>query len=84
MNLGFASNDVVRLSWKYGAEEDKRIVRLTNDVIWAYVTAVARRHLYCYLDRLRENAKYCDANPVIFIQPSGETPVIETGERLGT
>ena len=72
MNLPYASDDVVWMSWKYGAEEDVRILRYTNEVIGAYVTAGARIHLYRYLDRLRENAMYCDTVCVIYFQPSGE------------
>jgi len=56
MNLVFANDDVVWISWKYGAEEDVPSMRHTNELIGAYVTAGARIHLYRYLDRLRENA----------------------------
>jgi len=59
-NLVFASDDVVWISWKYGGEEDVPSLRHTNEVIGAYLTAGARIHLYRYLDRLRENAMYCD------------------------
>jgi len=72
-NLAFASDDVVYISWKRGAEEDVHNLRHTNDVIGAYVTAGTRIHLYRYLDGLRENAMYCDTDSVIYIQPRGET-----------
>ena len=38
MNLVFASEDVVYISWKRGAEEDVPILRHTSEVIGAYVT----------------------------------------------
>ena len=71
LNLAFFSNDVVWISWKYGVEEDVPILRYTNDVIGVYVTAVARIRLYRYLDRLRENALYCDTDSVIYILQKG-------------
>ena len=51
-NFVFASDDVVWLSWKRGAEEDVPSLRHTNEVIGAYVTAGARIYLYRFLDRL--------------------------------
>jgi len=84
MNLAFASDDVVYISWKRGTEEDVPYLRHTNEVIGAYVTAGARIHLYRYLDRLGENAMHFDTDSVIYIQPSGETSLIETGDKLGT
>jgi len=56
MNLAFASDDVVYMSWNRGAEEDLPYLRHTNEVIGAYFTDEAMIHLYRYLDRLRENA----------------------------
>jgi len=38
--------------------------------------------LYRYLDRLRENAIYCDRNSVIYIQQQDEPALIETGDKL--
>jgi len=55
----------------------------TNEVIGAYVTAGARIHLYSFLDRLQENANFCNPDSVIFIQPSGEPWPIATGDKLG-
>ena len=55
----------------------------TNEVIGAYVTAGARIYLYSFLDRLQENAIYCDTDYVIYIQPSVEPWAIATGEKLG-
>ena len=52
-------------------------------MIGVYVTAGARIYLYCYLDRLGENAMYCDTDSVIYIQPIGEPSLIETGDQLG-
>jgi len=74
MNLVFANDDVVWISWKYRAEEDEPSLRHTNEEIVAYVFAVARNHLYDYLDRLRENAIYCDTDSVIYTQTNGEEP----------
>jgi len=55
-------------------------LRHTNVVIGAYVTADARIHLYSFLDRLQENAIYCDPYSVIFIQPSAEPwPIANRG-----
>jgi len=82
-NLIFASDDVVWLSWKRGVEENLPNLRHTNEVIGAYVTAGARVHLYRYLDRLRENAIYCDTDSVIYVQPRDEPALIETGDKLG-
>jgi len=84
MNLAFASGDVVYISWKRGVEEDVPNLRHSNDVIGAYVTAGVRIHHYRYLGRLRENAMYCDTDSVIYIQPRGEPPLIETGTNWGT
>jgi len=53
MNLVFASDYLVWISWKYGAEEDAIRLLHSNEVIGIYVTAGARIHLYRYLDRLR-------------------------------
>jgi len=39
-NLVFASDDLVWLSWKRGAEEDVVNLRHTHKVIGAYITAV--------------------------------------------
>ena len=52
MNLVFASDDVVWITWKYGPEEQVPSLRHTNEVIGAYVTASARIRLYRYFNRL--------------------------------
>ena len=65
------------------AEENVASLPNTNEVIGAYVPAATRIHLYSFLDRLEENAIYCDTNSVIFIQPSGESWPIATGDKLG-
>ena len=83
MNLVFASDNEVWISWNYGAEEHVPSLRHTNEVIGAKFIAGARIHLYRYLDRIRENAMYCDTDSVIYIQPRGEPPLIETGDKLG-
>ena len=69
-NLAFASDDVFRLWWKISEEERVPNLRHTKEVIGAYVTAGARIFMYGFLDRLQENAIYCDSDSVIFIQPS--------------
>ena len=83
MNLEFASDDVVYISWRSGSEEDVNKLRHTNEAIGAYVTARARIHLYCYLDHLGKNAMYCDMDSVLYIQPMGEPPLMETEDKLG-
>ena len=82
-NLAFGNDDVVWLSWKVSAEEYVPNLTHNNEVIGAYVTAGATIHLYSFLDRLQENAFYCDTDSVIFIQPSGEPWPIATREKLG-
>ena len=83
MNLAFASDDVVRIAWKYGAEEQVPSLLHTTEVIGAYLTAGARIHLYRYLHRLGENGTYCDTDSVICIQPRDRPPLIETWDKLG-
>ena len=39
--------------------------------------------LYRYLDTLQDKALYCDTDSVIYVQPKGEPPLIETGDNLG-
>ena len=82
-SLIFASDDVVWSSWRYIEEERIPNLRHTNEAIGAYVTAGARLHLYKYLDKLQERAIYCDTDSVIFVQPSAESPLVETGDTLG-
>jgi len=69
INLVFANDDVVWISWKFTDKERVPSLRQTNEVIGAYVTAGARINLYRHLERLQENAIYCDTGSVIFIQP---------------
>jgi len=59
-NLAFASDEVVLVCWKLSAEEYVHNPPHTNEVIGAYVIAGARIHMYNFLDRLQENAIYCD------------------------
>ena len=57
------------------------ILRHTNEVIEAYVTAGARILLYRCLDQLRENIMYCDNDVVLYVQPKGDVlHLIETGD----
>jgi len=83
MNLVFASDFVVWISWKYGAEENVPSLRHTKEVIGPYVTAEARIQLYRYLARLIEKEIYCDTDSAIYIQPRDEPQLIETGDKLG-
>ena len=78
----FASDDLVWTSWPYIADEKVPNLRHTNEVIGAYVTAGARIHLYKYVDRLQRRALYCDTDSVIYIQPTAEPPLVETGDSL--
>jgi hypothetical protein len=41
----FATDDMVSISWQYSSEEHVPILRHTNEVIGAFVTAGARIHL---------------------------------------
>ena len=82
-SLVFASDDVVLASWRFVEVEDIPSLRHTNEVIGAYVTVGARLHLYKYLDKLQERAIYCDTDSVLFVQPSAESPLVETGDNLG-
>jgi len=84
MNLAFASDDIAYISWKYGAEEAVPNLRHTKEVIGVYLTAGARIHLHRYLDRLEENAMYCDTDSVIYFQPKGDgtTKLIQTGNKF--
>ena len=40
-------------------------------------------HLYGYLDKLKENALYCDTDSVIFVQPRDEVAMVQRGDCLG-
>ncbi len=80
--LVFANDDVVCASWRYIAEENVPNLRHTNEVIGAYVIAGARIHLCGYLDSLQERALYCHTDSVIYIQPTAEPPLFQTGDCL--
>ena len=82
-NLAFANDDVFWISWNHAAVEDVPNLRHTNEVIFAYVTAGARILLYRYLDRLGEKSIYRDTESLIYIQPTDEPGLIETGDKLG-
>jgi len=83
LNMMFASEDVVCISWQFSSEERVASLRHTNGVIGAFVTAGARIHLYSYLDRLQDKAIYCDTDSVLYIQPAGEPALVKTGDNLG-
>jgi len=68
MNLLFASDEVVWVSWRFAQEEQLPCLRHTNVVIGAYVTAGARLRLYLYLDKLQERALYYNTDSAIYIQ----------------
>jgi hypothetical protein len=82
-SLMFASDEVVWVSWRFTDEEKIPNLKHTNEVLGAYVTAGARLRLYHFLDRLQENAIYCDTDSIIFIQKKCEPPMIECGDSLG-
>jgi hypothetical protein len=84
VNLLFASDHVVWISWKYAAEVKIPNLPHTNEVIGAYVTAGARIHLYAYLDRLQERAIYTDTNFFIYLQDEADPPLIDCGDKLGS
>jgi hypothetical protein len=79
-NLAFASDDVVKLSWKHSTEERMPNLRHSIEVIVPYVKAEARTLRYGFLDRLRENRIYCVTDSVVFIQPRAEPWPIATGK----
>ena len=82
MNLVFANNELVSISWKYGLEEHVPSLRHTNEVIGTYVTAGARIHLP--LSRTAEGERdFFDTDSLIYIQPRNEPQLIETGDNLG-
>ena len=82
--LVFSSGNEVWLSWKLSAEERFPDPRHNNKVSGAYVTGGARIHLYVFLDRLQENAIYCNKDSVIFIQTSAEPCSIAKGDNFET
>jgi hypothetical protein len=83
VNMMFASDDVVWISWQYFSEEHVPSLRNTNEVIGAFLKAGARIHLYSYLDRLNDKAIYQDTDSVIYVQPVDKHPLVETDDRLG-
>ena len=82
-SLVFARDVIVWASWPFIQENDILNLRHTHEVIGAYITAGARLHLYNYLDRLQERVIYCDTDSVLFVQPSAEFTLVETGDNLG-
>jgi hypothetical protein len=80
-SLLFASEQVVWVIWRYA--EDVPNLRHTNEIVGAYVTTGGRMQLYRYLDALQDKALYCDTDSVIYVQPKGEPPLIESGDSLG-
>ena len=81
-NLVFTSDDEVRTSWRFVAEEEIPSLRHTNEIIGAYVTAGDRLHLYSYLDTLQERAIYCDTDSVVYVQPREGPALVESGDNL--
>jgi len=79
----FANDDVVWVTWKYTTENRVPSLRHTNDVDGAHVTAGARIHLYRYLDKLQENAIYCDKVSIIFAESRDHSELVQTGDNLG-
>jgi hypothetical protein len=83
VSLLFANYQVVWVSWRNAEDERVPILRRTNHIVGAFVTAGGRMQLYRYLDTLQDKALYCDTDSVIYVQPKSEPPLIETGESLG-
>jgi len=54
INLVFANDEVVWVTWEFIADDRVPSLRHTNEVKGAYVTAVARIYLYRYLDLLQK------------------------------
>jgi hypothetical protein len=82
--LMFASDEVVWVSWRFTDEEKIPNLKYTNEVLLgAYVTAGARLRLYHFLDKVQENAPYCDTDSIIFVRKESEPPLIECGDSLG-
>jgi hypothetical protein len=82
-NLLFASVAVFWSSWRYTDEENIPILRHTNEVIGAFVTACAHLHLYSCLDRLQEKPLYCNTDSVFYVQRENEPALIPCGDKLG-
>jgi hypothetical protein len=82
-SLIFASDEVVWVSWRYSDEEQVPNLKHTNEVLGAYVTAGARLRLYHFLDKVQENALYCDTDSIIYVQKKREITMIECGDSLG-
>ena len=78
----FPSVDIVWVSWRYIEEENVPNLRRT-EFNGAYVTVGARIHLYGYIDALEERALYCETDSVIYIKPTAEPPLVQTGVCLG-
>jgi hypothetical protein len=81
--LLFASDEVVWVSWRNSGEEQVLNLKHTNEVLGACVTAGARLRLYHFLDKVQENALYCDTDSVIYVQKESNPPMIECGDSLG-
>ena len=84
VNLLFARDHVVWVSWKYAAEERIPNLPHTNEVLGSFVTAGARIQLYAYLDQLQERAIFTNTDSIIYIQKDDEPPLIECGDKLGS
>jgi hypothetical protein len=82
-SMQFASENVVRIAWRYADADSVPNLPHNNDVIGSFVTAGARIHLYGYLDRLGDRALYCDTDSVIYVHPKNQPSLVETGDRLG-
>jgi hypothetical protein len=82
VNLLFASDHVVWISWTYAAEGKIPNLPHTNEGIGSFATAGARIHLYAYLDNLQERAIYTDTDSIIYIHDDAEHPVIDCGDEL--
>lgn len=75
------SDDSLLVSYKY-RNECLEINPKVNVVVAAYTTALARLHLYGYLDRLQNRCLYYDTDSVIYTCAANEEP-LPLGDYLG-
>jgi hypothetical protein len=65
-------------------EEQSPTLKHANEVVGAYVTAVARLKLYTHLEALNKNVLYTDTDSIIFVSRVGENDCgVRCGDKLG-
>lgn len=75
------SDDALLVSYKL-KDECEEVQSYVNVVLVAYTTALARIHLYGYLDKLQERCLYYDTDSVIFTCDENEE-CLPLGDNLG-